>query len=253
MEKYFSSTKYINLYLKIISNANNLNRTKLNKNDLLYIYYESHHILPKSLFKEYSNLKTYKWNKVLLTAREHFICHILLMKHYKSIKDKNGYIKMSRAVQRLSCDGLHNSKIYASLKLNLSQSEYVKQKVREANTGKKHTDETKLLWSNQRKGKKKSEQTKQKMRKPKTQQHILNMNKAKINIIEVYDENNNLMYKNDNETKFIDMCKINNLPSASLKHSYLNSGKKLFMTKNGEVQAIFNNSIQFKGWYAIKL
>ena len=68
------------------------------------------------------------------------------------------------------------------------------------------------------------------MRKPKTQQHILNMNKAKINIIEVYDENNNLMYKNDNETKFIDLCKIYNLPSASLKHSYLNNGKRLFMT-----------------------
>jgi len=42
------------------------------------IYYESHHILPKCLGG--NNLKQ---NKILLTAREHYICHKLLTYIYK--------------------------------------------------------------------------------------------------------------------------------------------------------------------------
>jgi hypothetical protein len=41
------------------------------------IYTEKHHILPKSLYPEYSKNKE---NLVKLTAREHFICHWLLTK-----------------------------------------------------------------------------------------------------------------------------------------------------------------------------
>jgi hypothetical protein len=40
-------------------------------------YSERHHILPKSIFPEYSKNKD---NLVILTAREHFICHWLLTK-----------------------------------------------------------------------------------------------------------------------------------------------------------------------------
>lgn len=62
------------VYIKIILNAKNENRKKYDG-----IYYESHHILPKSLFP---NWKDRDSNQVLLTAREHLFCHLLLVKIY---------------------------------------------------------------------------------------------------------------------------------------------------------------------------
>lgn len=41
------------------------------------VYYESHHIKPKSLFPELKNDKT---NLVLLTPREHYLAHLLLIR-----------------------------------------------------------------------------------------------------------------------------------------------------------------------------
>jgi hypothetical protein len=46
-------------------------------------YYELHHILPKSLFPNWIERKS---NQVLLTAREHYICHQLLTKIYVGSK-----------------------------------------------------------------------------------------------------------------------------------------------------------------------
>ena len=67
---------YRKAYMSIISKAIKENRSKDNN-----VYYELHHILPKSLFPLW---KTKKSNLVLLTAREHFICHKLLTKIYPS-------------------------------------------------------------------------------------------------------------------------------------------------------------------------
>jgi len=117
MKKYFKDSKYINIYFNIVYRSKD--RKKLSKDDKKYIYYEAHHILPKSLFQEYSKLSEYKWNKALLTPREHFICHILLMKHYKFLNDNNGYKKMSMALRRMSTSANYNSRIYSFLRLNL--------------------------------------------------------------------------------------------------------------------------------------
>lgn len=127
----YASTKYGMLYIKIIEKALTLDRAKLKKDNINYVYYERHHILPKSLFKEYSNLKVFKWNKVLLTAREHFICHMLLVKHYRKLEDKNANVKMSKAAFILSIDGKHNSRVYAFLKVDLSHSDETKKKIGE--------------------------------------------------------------------------------------------------------------------------
>jgi len=78
-------TNYSRTYLNIILNAQQANRTKLKKSHKDYVYYENHHILPKSIFPEYENLHYNKWNGVLLTAREHYICHALIWKHYKKL------------------------------------------------------------------------------------------------------------------------------------------------------------------------
>lgn len=63
---------YRKAYISIIGKAIKENRSKDDG-----VYYELHHILPKSLFPLW---KTKKSNLVLLTAREHFVCHKLLTK-----------------------------------------------------------------------------------------------------------------------------------------------------------------------------
>jgi hypothetical protein len=90
---------YRRIYLKIIKKAKSENR----KRECVYYkdennkwhtkqigtYYEAHHILPKSLFPLWKNIKTksgFKKNGVLLTAREHYFCHQLLDKIYPGEK-----------------------------------------------------------------------------------------------------------------------------------------------------------------------
>lgn len=76
----FTNNKWLTIYLNLISRA--LNR-EINKSQ----YFESHHIIPKSISPEYIKEE---WNLVRLTAREHYICHrilpkITIGKHKKSM------------------------------------------------------------------------------------------------------------------------------------------------------------------------
>lgn len=66
-----SGMNYKRLYQAIIENA------RLKEADRSGIYTEKHHIVPKSLGGNNSSS-----NLVRLTAREHFICHWLLLKMY---------------------------------------------------------------------------------------------------------------------------------------------------------------------------
>jgi hypothetical protein len=77
-------------------------------------YYESHHILPRSLFPKW---KYRKRNIVLLTAREHFFCHLLLTKIYKTPE-------MYTAIFLMANDGNHicSSKDYARIRENYIQN-----------------------------------------------------------------------------------------------------------------------------------
>lgn len=73
---------YRKVYMKIVLNAKKEQelgiRKKKNGN-----YYERHHILPRSLFPLWEDKKS---NLVLLTAREHYFCHELLVKIYPCSK-----------------------------------------------------------------------------------------------------------------------------------------------------------------------
>jgi hypothetical protein len=71
----FLTNKYTKLYYKIIQNAKINGRIKRRSTHKSYVYYENHHIIPKSLGGSDENN-----NLVLLTAREHFLCHYLLCK-----------------------------------------------------------------------------------------------------------------------------------------------------------------------------
>jgi hypothetical protein len=125
--------KYNNYYSNIIATAKS--RT-LPTN----VYTEKHHILPKSLGG--SNDKS---NLVRLTAREHFICHMLLVKFTQG-KDR---IKMIHAAWRMTCSAnqenrhVANSHSYQLIRTqyidlikNRPRSEETKQKLRDANLGK---------------------------------------------------------------------------------------------------------------------
>ena len=72
---------YQKIYSSIIENAKKENRIKLRKNQSSYIYYEKHHIIPKCL-----NGTDEKNNLVLLTAREHYVCHKLLTRIYPNTR-----------------------------------------------------------------------------------------------------------------------------------------------------------------------
>jgi hypothetical protein len=63
----FNRSKYTTWYWSIIKRAQAESRAKGS------IYFESHHVIPKSLGGKFG-----RENQVLLTAREHFICHMLL-------------------------------------------------------------------------------------------------------------------------------------------------------------------------------
>jgi len=78
------------IYASIINNAKSQNRVKLKKLDKNYIYYEKHHILPRCLTgsDEQQNL-------ILLTPKEHFICHKLLTYLYPNNKLAYAFYLMS--------------------------------------------------------------------------------------------------------------------------------------------------------------
>jgi len=66
----FLENKYTKWYMNIIQNARQSNRKKG-----IADYFESHHVIPKALGGDNS-----KNNLCLLTAKEHYICHLLLIK-----------------------------------------------------------------------------------------------------------------------------------------------------------------------------
>jgi len=61
------------VYESIIQKAKFENRRKLRKNQENYVYYEKHHIVPRCLGGTDD-----EQNLVLLTAKEHYVCHKLL-------------------------------------------------------------------------------------------------------------------------------------------------------------------------------
>lgn len=90
----FINNKYTRLYYSIISNA----QTRILPIDT---YIEKHHIIPKSLGGDNS-----KANLVNLTAREHFICHRLLTRMTTGVAKQ----KMAHAVWAMLVQGKNTNK-----------------------------------------------------------------------------------------------------------------------------------------------
>lgn len=123
--------KYTTWYYNIINNAKN--RTSIEHTD-------KHHIIPRSLGG--SNDKD---NLVSLTRREHFICHLLLVKMTEG-KDKS---KMSQAAfyMRNVRKSRINARTYELLRASANAYQ------RQLKTGGRHSEETKTKISKTQTGK----------------------------------------------------------------------------------------------------
>jgi hypothetical protein len=101
--KYINN-KYTTIYYKIIDRARQENRTKI---DGFY----SHHVIPKSLggTNDPNNL-------VLLTYKEHRVCHCLLI---KMVEDTNSNIKMRHAYGFFNKNSVFNGPRYRKGKENV--------------------------------------------------------------------------------------------------------------------------------------
>lgn len=110
----FIQNKYTTWYFNIINKAKFECRVKSKDQ-----YYEAHHIIPNSIIKNK--------NTVLLTAREHFVCHVLLCKMCENKQHKS---KMYFALKCIS--EVHNepqkkvryinSKLYAQIKPKIAET-----------------------------------------------------------------------------------------------------------------------------------
>ena len=71
---------YLNKYITFISNCQEKNKNYTG-------YTEQHHICPKAhdMFPEFASFTSNSWNCAKLTARQHYIAHILLYKSYPDI------------------------------------------------------------------------------------------------------------------------------------------------------------------------
>jgi hypothetical protein len=166
-----------NIYNKLIIKAKSEIRIK---SDI--VYYEAHHIKPKSFGGDGDCRNTNHPNIVLLTPKEHYIAHLLLVAIYPNSP------AMHKALWNM-CNVKKNIRYKPSAKTYCAiRKEYIKNTIGSNNSffGKTHSDESKLKISLKAKGrqtflgKSHSEESKLKMKESKTGKAILEETKNKI-------------------------------------------------------------------------
>lgn len=137
------TNKYQKWYISICTNAKN--RSNID------IYFEKHHIVPKSLKlggeKDPSNI-------VKLTLKEHFVCHLLLTKMFTGTNKA----KMCYAVQRMLHSKNQASRHYSIFRLMVDRGT---RGSNHHNFGKTLTDSTKAKISSSLTGRKNGPQSKE--------------------------------------------------------------------------------------------
>lgn len=185
----FIDNKYTKAYFKIIVNAKNAKRKKLNG-----VYYESHHIIPRCM-----SGTNKKENLVLLTAKENFICHKLLLKmvhtntdsYFKLLNAFCAFLRKSKHQERnLKSHQYQFLREKFSLSVKRSWEDPIKRnerilKISETKKRKYETKET-IVW-NKNKTNIYTKETIEKMKKPKTLEHRENSSKA----LKKYHKENN--------------------------------------------------------------
>ncbi len=147
----FIDNKYTRWYYSIITNAQTRSLP-------LDVYTEKHHVIPKSLGG--NNLKS---NLVALTAKEHFICHLLLPKmltgdnkskmvyalycitHVRNKGQTTRHIPTSRLFNKIKEDWKLSIKGRVAHNKGKPMSSDQKEKLRLANVGKTYTRSSEYL------------------------------------------------------------------------------------------------------------
>ena len=137
----FICNRYTIIYFKIIFRAILQNRKKKHG-----IYYELHHIFPKSKYC-WPELKLAKWNKVLLTAKEHILCHLILIR----ITEGKMKAAMYHAANRMIHQNKNHHKRYINLGLIAMAREYNAKASSILNKGRVNSPEHRKLISETRK------------------------------------------------------------------------------------------------------
>ena len=139
----FLQNKYTTWYYRIINNA-------ISRADICG-YVEKHHIMPRSLGGDNNST-----NIARLTAREHFICHMLLPRMTEGMwKYKMAYAAKAMTMNYTS--RYVNSRLYEYAKRIISANgrpQEVKDKIRQTMLGIKHTKERNIKVSEALRGKK---------------------------------------------------------------------------------------------------
>lgn len=151
----FATNKYTTTYYLIVDRAKRENRTKKGE-----IYYESHHIIPKSLGG--SNLAS---NKVLLTFKEHYVCHRLLTKMVTDPKHRNKMMYALFVLSRTSDGQMRELTHHQRMKCLSSNREASRNRNHKPNLGNKHSEETKRLLREKSTGQRHTDETKEKISK----------------------------------------------------------------------------------------
>jgi len=104
------NSHYLNKYIRFIRNCQL-------KNQNYRGYTERHHICPKAtdMFPEYSSFGCHPWNCATLTARQHFIAHMILWKVYNNESMTRAFGVMSNYFT------IKNSRIYQNIRKKYSK------------------------------------------------------------------------------------------------------------------------------------
>ena len=129
---------YLNRYISFIRRCQQRN---INKSG----YFEKHHICPKAkdMFPKYKSFRDHPWNLAKLTARQHFIAHVMLWKSYPN------FVSCMEAIWNMKHQNKQeiSSKLYEKLKIEKRNSTSLRHK------GKMLSKETKSKLSEFRLGK----------------------------------------------------------------------------------------------------
>ena len=206
-------------------------------------YTEKHHILPRSLWPEFSDFKEHEWNCSVLTARQHLIAHMFLSKSFgdkmwfalrmmmdmKNTKQKRDYTLGDRNIKIIK----ENFTISISKALKgIKRSDETREKISKnhwLNNGGVQSEEARKINSIKNTGK----------------------NNARALIIGIYNEYGKLKYVFHG--CFNEACKKYSLPYHKLRISYSNNGAPIYETSPYLKVLIDNGNIKYKGWYAKKL
>jgi hypothetical protein len=149
MTNLFKDNWHARVYEQLVDRARTRELKKPSRTDENYVYYEKHHVLPKALggSNDSSNL-------VLLTAREHFIAHMLLP---RMCIEKSDRIKMNYAIIRMSMKCRLSSKHYENERIRISRegrSAETRAKISATCLGRIHSEEHRAKLSVAKLGKK---------------------------------------------------------------------------------------------------